>query len=280
MSEPQIILMTDLDGTLLDHDTFGYESVKSFMVELIHAGIKIIPNSSKTSVELEYFCKDFDAPLAYVCENGAAIHHLAVVKGQASEAFIDPIVLGKPVSVLMDHWTGCLSPQLRELCVFLDDLSRVDQAKILGLRGEALDRAMSREYSRPFVFKGSEDTFHRIQDEAKKFDLNVVRGGRVSQLSGYHDKADSISIVRQTVSSGPKNALIIALGDGENDINMLCHADIACVIPSKNGEILSFDTNRSFQKIIHASKPAPHGWLEAVEAALELISIESRNCYG
>ena len=272
--------MTDLDGTLLDYDNFDYEPLKVFMNKLIASGVVIIPNSSKTSAELEHFCKDFDAPLTYVCENGAAIHHLTAANALKSETSIDRIVLGKPISVLMGHWTGCISAQLRDQCVFLDELSRVEQAQILGLENAALDRAMNREYSRPFVFEGSEDEFHRLHDAANKFDLNVVRGGRVSQLSANHYKADSIAIVREAMAADSKHAVIVALGDSENDINMLCHADIACVIPTKNRKVLSFNSNKSFQKTIHVSQPAPHGWLEAVEAALSFISMESRYCYG
>ena len=44
MNDRKIIVMTDLDGTLLDQDTFEYEPVKSYMAELLDSGIGIVLN--------------------------------------------------------------------------------------------------------------------------------------------------------------------------------------------------------------------------------------------
>ena len=44
----QIIIFTDLDGSLLDKDTFEFDEIEDYFRELISKGIKIIPNSSKT----------------------------------------------------------------------------------------------------------------------------------------------------------------------------------------------------------------------------------------
>ena len=109
MDDLKIILMTDLDGTLLDHDTFEYEPVKTFMRELLDSGVEIIPNSSKTSEELEHFCADFGQRLPYVSENGAALYHSEMFSGEISGEERDPKVLGRPVSELMTVWTNQIS---------------------------------------------------------------------------------------------------------------------------------------------------------------------------
>ena len=84
MDDLKIILMTDLDGTLLDHNTFDYEPIKTFMRELLDSGVEIIPNSSKTSEELDHFCADFGQRLPYVSENGAALYHSEIFSGEFS----------------------------------------------------------------------------------------------------------------------------------------------------------------------------------------------------
>ena len=280
MSKLQIILMTDLDGTLLDHDNFGYESVKSFMIELIHAGIKIIPNSSKTSEELEYFCAGFGQRLAYVSENGAALQYLDLLSDSNTDERSTSKIFGRSVSELTTVWTSKIPIALRNQCLFLDEVDQLMQSRYLGLTEDALDRAMKRNYSRPFIFKGSDDDFYLLKKEANKLDLNVLRGGRVCNLSGLHDKADSISIVRDLVQPGEDELVIIGLGDGDNDIGMLSSCDIACVIPRKNYPPISIDKTKACKRVIHASQVAPLGWQEAVESAIAFLKIEYRYSYG
>ena len=54
----QIIIFTDLDGSLLDKDTFRFDEIEDYFRELISIGIKIIPNSSKTEAELSNLTRD------------------------------------------------------------------------------------------------------------------------------------------------------------------------------------------------------------------------------
>ena len=42
-----ILIFTDLDGSLLDRDTFKFDTIKNYVKSLVNDGIIIIPNSSK-----------------------------------------------------------------------------------------------------------------------------------------------------------------------------------------------------------------------------------------
>ena len=70
----KIIIFTDLDGTLLDRDTFKFDKILDYLKDLISKDICIIPNSSKTRKEIEDFNKELDENLSYIVENGAAIY--------------------------------------------------------------------------------------------------------------------------------------------------------------------------------------------------------------
>ena len=65
--------MTDLDGTLLGHEDFGFRPIRDGLLDLIDSGIKIVPNSSKTRREIDSFCSSLGARLPYVFENGARV---------------------------------------------------------------------------------------------------------------------------------------------------------------------------------------------------------------
>jgi predicted mannosyl-3-phosphoglycerate phosphatase (HAD superfamily) len=229
---------------------------------------------------LEYFCANFGQRLPYVSENGAALYNSDMLLSEGFSESGGPKILGWPVSELMAIWTGNIPNQLSDQCLFLDETEQDNQSKYLGLNGDALGRAMKRNYSRPFFFKGSDDEFSALISEVKRLDLNVLRGGRICNLSGPHDKADSISIIRDLADAQGGELVIVALGDGDNDLNMLESADIACVVPRKNQPPLGIDVNNTCRKVIHASRTAPHGWQEAVEMAIKFLKTEYRYSYG
>ena len=53
-----IVIFTDLDGSVLDRDTFKFDKIKNYIKKLISSGIHIIPNSSKTESEIIDFNQD------------------------------------------------------------------------------------------------------------------------------------------------------------------------------------------------------------------------------
>ena len=79
MKQKKIIIFSDLDGTLLDKNTFKFEAVEDYFRDLILKGIIIIPNSSKTEAELLDFNKQYNLKLSFISENGSAIHQLDLI---------------------------------------------------------------------------------------------------------------------------------------------------------------------------------------------------------
>ena len=71
-----IVIFTDLDGSVLDRDTFKFDNIKEYIKKLICSGIHIIPNSSKTESEIVEFNQDLGENLAYISENGSVINGL------------------------------------------------------------------------------------------------------------------------------------------------------------------------------------------------------------
>ena len=55
MKNSQILIFTDLDGSLLNHNNFEFREIKDFILNCIKNGIKIIPNTSKTKTEIQVF---------------------------------------------------------------------------------------------------------------------------------------------------------------------------------------------------------------------------------
>ena len=64
----KILIFTDLDGSLLNRETFDFSSIKNFIKNLLSKDIFIIPNSSKTAKEIINFTLELGEKLPYIAE--------------------------------------------------------------------------------------------------------------------------------------------------------------------------------------------------------------------
>jgi mannosyl-3-phosphoglycerate phosphatase len=67
------ILFTDLDGTLLNGETYDYQAVLPALETLKQKGIPVIPVTSKTRAEVETLIQTVGITDPFVVENGSAI---------------------------------------------------------------------------------------------------------------------------------------------------------------------------------------------------------------
>ncbi len=267
----RVIFISDLDGTLLGHTDFSFDEIKDAIIELIAAGISLIPASSKTKPEIEDFCRSLGVDLPFICENGAALvnSHLLHSQDRQNGTAADSHTLGRDPKILMAAWRDEIPKTLREMCAFLDDMETAKQQTILALEGEALVRAMDRSHSALFTFHATAADFGELQEQAEKAGLMVQCGGRVCALSAQHDKASYHHMIRQTVTDEGNAPILVGFGDAPNDVTMLQSCDIACVIPRPDGQPLILP--KPPQMLVQAEIAAPLGWLESAREALDLI---------
>ena len=74
MSVPsRVVVITDLDGTLLDHDTYSFEPARPALARLKRDNIPLVLNSSKTAAEIIELRKMLGNHDPFVVENGTGI---------------------------------------------------------------------------------------------------------------------------------------------------------------------------------------------------------------
>jgi len=69
----QIVIFTDLDGSLLDHDTYSYAEAEPCLTYLRKQFIPLIFTSSKTAVEIKYLCDKTNTQHPFIAENGSLL---------------------------------------------------------------------------------------------------------------------------------------------------------------------------------------------------------------
>lgn len=246
------IVFTDLDGTLLDHHTYGHEPATPVLRWLARHGVPVIANTSKTRSEWLHLAKELENDHAFVVENGSAIH---LPGGEC-------VIFGKHRETILE----CLSG-LKDKFPFesYSDWNVDGIAAATGLDMESAKRSSEREFSEPLVWKGSEAEKTDFIEEVRSAGFATLQGGRFLHVLGQTDKGKAVEWLRGRF---PEFSPVIALGDGPNDIAMLQAADIGIVIATPTGRRIGFE---SANRIIRSTLEGPAGWAETMTPLLDTL---------
>ena len=260
----KVLIFTDLDGSLLDRDTFKFDKISKYIKDLISKGIFIIPNSSKTKVEIEKFNNDLDEDLPFVVENGAAIYNLNLI----NSSFPEKISLSREINEILEIFNKKVSSNQKSKCKFIKDLTSERQSQIFGQSKEKVKLAMNREYSIPLLFDGSKGEKVDLIKSVNNAGLSLHEGGRLINLCDKISKSQAMKHVVKIFKKISKEELItIGVGDNFNDLDMLKNSDIPCLVFNDKFTMEKININNC----LVSKKPAPEGWEEVVKLALDKI---------
>ena len=269
MSFSNILLFTDLDGTLLNKNTFEFKAALNLIKNCISKGINIIPNSSKTDLELDEICENLEIPKVYISENGSFIYGLNFL----SENLNEKVYLSRDKAVIFKNFSDNINVKLQKKCLILENETLQNQIEILGLPQNKISKAMNRKFSMPFIFLGNKEEEVELKNNVKKHGLNIQFGGRVLSLGDKVSKGNAMMRFISLLSNETKkNYVSICVGDNENDFDMLDKSDYPCLV--KNGPLKNINFKN---QCVFSKKEAPDGWVEVVNKTLNIIEeIRSR----
>lgn len=268
-----IAIFTDLDGTLLDHDTYSWTDARPALDRLKQLSIPLIAVSSKTLAELEHINRDSALFDGLIGENGGIV------------ALTGNIEQYGPSSETIDRTREKIKSAVAVPVQSFRTVSPEVIAAETGLALEDAIRAGQRHCSDPLIWQPAAKDIAIARDIAEKSGLTLIKGGRFHTLCGPSNKGQAMRrmVERLTVtwlegiSSGlPRQRFTtIALGDSPNDIPMLAEADYAVQIPSKHGKRTLPLLDHSNLRI--APEPGPAGWNEAINEILDQIINTNKN---
>ena len=272
------IIITDLDGSLLNHSNFSFSEIRSELLFLLDSQTQIIPASSKTKAEMEMFCAELGRDLPFIYENGAGFQNInQITLEKSSKPFtLSPAAIN--TEKIWEIWCENVSDELKNQCLFSHDMNFKQQIDAFGLTGQNLENALAREFSFNFKFFGNQIQLHHLKKILNSKNLNAQHGGRLMTLSGKHDKADYCNFIRTRQKIHGFEPFLVGVGDSENDAEMLENCDLACIIPRPHKPLLSISLPP--ERTIVAGSVAPLGWLEAIKKALNSSQIGETLRYG
>jgi len=234
------IVMSDLDGSLLDHHTYAYDAALPALSALKDAQIPLVLNTSKTRSECQNLAKQLGLLAPIVVENGGGISlptrpasgdpygHAADVEFP-EDLFIRLGVSRESIHRVLDEIATCRSLRYRSFAqMSLDELR--DRT---GLDEASAINAQLRQVSEPLLWEDSAEALAWFTKRLQRKGLTLTQGGRFHTVSGKHDKGGALHWVRSffhTLWHMPVH--ILALGDGPNDLSMLEAADQAICVRS------------------------------------------------
>lgn len=276
--ERQLVIYTDLDGTLLDAETYAYEAARPALEAIRRHRALLVLCSSKTRAEMEPLVSALGLRAPFIVENGGAIYlpreeFAAWVPEAEPYGVWVRLVLGVPRARLR----VCLADLKRRLPVPIvswSDLAPEAIAEECGLSLEAAQRAMQREFDEPFrVASDDPEVLSRMAVIVAEYGLRLTCGGRYFHLMGASDKGRAVRALADVLRRQFGAIFTVGIGDSENDAPMLAEVDLPILVRRPSGE----PDPRVRHLVPHAritSGIGPVGWNEAV---LGLLAEEQGN---
>jgi mannosyl-3-phosphoglycerate phosphatase len=271
------IVLTDLDGTLLDHDSYSSKPAHDALSRLALSNIPCIFNTSKTFAEVAQLRRDMHITSPFVCENGSALF-IAKNNGQfnplsTQQQDYNSEVLATPYADLIKILY--LARQQGFNFRSFNDMPANEVAAITGLSEDKAWLAKQRSASEPLLWRGHKEELPAFRQFIESHKLQLIQGGRFYHVMGASDKANANHFFRNYYAEQhevtPEKIGIIALGDGENDRNMLEQANYPIVIPAAENTTLQLNNPNT----IIAKHAGPVGWNQEILKLIEQLGAKS-----
>ncbi|MEW5723023.1 MAG: HAD-IIB family hydrolase [Thermodesulfobacteriota bacterium] len=263
---PRFLVFSDLDGTLLDHDTYSFEPARPALERLRETGTPLVLVSSKTRPELEAIRRELHNRDPYVVENGGAVF---LPRGCGLTPPAGAALIEGRRAVILGRRSAEITPLFDRLAQKypVRALSRMTEAEAAALTGLSLDQARSakaREFGEAFVLEDLSVPEEELAAVVAELGLNLTRGGRFYHLLGGNDKGRAVSLLIGLYRRQSPDLVSAAVGDAPNDLPMLAAVNRPFLGARPDGSHHDLD----LPGLARLSQPGPAGFNQAVWSLL------------
>ncbi len=217
----QIVIFTDLDGTMLD-ESYSYKEALPALKKIRKKKIPMIFCTSKTLHETEHYRHRLENKDPLIVESGGAIY---IPENYFNFKFSFNRKTGEYFIVEL----GTSYKKLRKVLKTLKrkgvvvkgfgDMTDYELSRDSGLSFSKAHLAKQRCYSEPFnIVKGDEDKVRKL---IEKKGFNFIKSGRYYNIIGDNNKGKAVKILNRLFKRKFKKIKSIGFGNSENDLPML-----------------------------------------------------------
>ena len=192
------IIFTDLDGTLLDHQTYGWEEAVPALNLCKKLEVPVVLVSSKTRAEMDKLRMKLSIHDPFISENGGGIFFPRKTfgtprPGTLIEKDLWKLSLGAPYSRLVNALREIRNELGLNIKGF-SDMSIREISKLTGLDMEESKLAAMREYDEPFIILDQKMSDREaLFTAATQRGFTITEGGRFFHIQGNNDKGLAMS---------------------------------------------------------------------------------------
>jgi len=270
---PGLVLFTDLDGSLLDADTYRYDAARPALDRLRAHAIPLVICTSKTRAEVECLRKELGNKDPFIVESGGALYvpdgyFKAPMPGSRRRDGCRVIELGVPYPRLREAFRLIKRTVGVDLVGF-GDMRVGEIARVTGLAQRDAGRARQREYDEPFLIKGAPMSLESIRQAAQQLGLAVIPGGRFFHLVGCTDKGKACRLLIELYRKEWGPVSTAGIGDSLNDLPMLAIVDRPFLVERPEG---GYAEGVALKSLMRLPGVGPTGWNEGVNRLLREFS--------
>jgi mannosyl-3-phosphoglycerate phosphatase len=269
MSKPKPIIFTDLDGTLLTHDTYSFEPARAVIESLRAHEIPLVFCSAKTRMEQEVYREALGIKDPFVVENGGAVF---IKSDYFSFNFKYHRVVGPYKVIEFGKSYRFVTNSLRHVALELGielkrygNMTSKEVAACTGLDHDAACRAKHREYEETVITSLDHGERRRLEDRLKNYGLRLTDGARFSGVGHINsDKGRAVEVLSDMYRRKYGDIRMYGLGDSHNDAPMFAAVDLPFLVEKQSGDWEQID----IPKLGRIEGIGPVGWARAVEKLL------------
>ncbi len=262
---PKFVIFSDLDGTLLDNETYCFQAATQALDLVGSKNIPLVLCSSKTPKEIELYKRLLDNNCPFISENGGGIFipNTYFSKEFAYDREVDGykvIDLGASreiLSVTLRSISKETGIQIRGF----SDMNVSEIAHLTALDEDTAKLAMERDHSEPFIILDDEKYAATIEDKINLKGYRHTKGGRFHHILGENDKGKAVKILSKLYKSEFGDIKTVALGDSLNDLPMLETVDTPILVQKPGG---SYDPKIKLSNLIYADGIGSYGWNSSI----------------
>ncbi|MDG6218368.1 MAG: HAD-IIB family hydrolase [Candidatus Thermoplasmatota archaeon] len=257
------IIFSDLDGTLLNHDSYSYSKAKDALILIKKKKIPLIFCTSKTRAEIEFWRKKIGNNEPFISENGGGIFiprnyfpFTYLYSKKEKEYYV--IEFGSHIQRL----ESVLNKMKKNYLIkSFSDMTIDEIASDANVDRDIAFLSKQREYDIPFKLLDINQK-DDVLNEIKRLNLSYTRGGRYFHLIGNHSKGDAIETLTYLYDKHFDTVETVGIGDSENDFSMLDTVEKPYLVQRGDGSYAS-------EKYIQADGAGPEGWKKIIYSELK-----------
>jgi mannosyl-3-phosphoglycerate phosphatase len=270
---PYYVIFTDLDGSLLDHDTYSWAEASKALSLCRRRRVPVVMVSSKTGAEMAVIAEKMTLSAPFISENGGGIFapedvFASMPDGAVRQGGYLVYTLGTPYAELVSALQKIRDELAWDIRGF-SDMDVMEISRRTGLGRDEARLAAQRDFDEPFVVLcPTRPDVEVLIRAAQKRGLQITTGGRFFHLHGASDKGLAMEKVVSWYRASRGEVATVALGDSPNDFSMLERAVYPVLV--RSGRTFP-ELRRKIPGLIVTNQIGPRGWNQAV---LDILSQE------